>query len=69
MSQARSVEQLVTVDEPGLLLVGRVSDISQRDALPAQKKRLLHYAESKGMPYAYCEFDESAFHKSRREEF
>lgn len=51
-----------------IILIARVSDVEQRKALPAQKKRLVGYAEQKQLPYEYHEFDESA-HKDYREKF
>ncbi len=51
-----------------IILIARVSDIEQRKALPAQKRRLIGYAEQKQQPYEYHEFDESA-HKSERQKF
>ena len=51
-------------------LIARVSDENQKKALPAQKKRLLEYADKlhwiKNKDYKYVEFDESAFHDSRK---
>jgi len=51
-------------------LIARVSDENQKKALPAQKKRLLEYADKlhwlKNKDYQYVEFDESAFHDSRK---
>ncbi len=49
-----------------VILIARVSDIEQRKALPAQKLRLKNYAQSKGLPYEYHEFDESAYKDVRR---
>jgi site-specific DNA recombinase len=52
-----------------LILIARVSDEEQRQALPAQERRLLNYAEQhKDYPYEYHEFDESA-HKEERSKF
>jgi len=52
------------------LLVARVSDVDQRKALPAQKKRLLEYAARKdwreNVDFQYVEFDETAFKKNRK---
>jgi hypothetical protein len=48
---AYTIENLLKQGEPWLLLVGRVSDESQLAALPAQRKRLLEYGESKEHPY------------------
>lgn len=59
------IENLLKQGEPWLLLVGRVSDESQLAALPAQKKRLLEYGESKEHPYVYLEFNETAFKGER----
>lgn len=54
-------------------LIARVSDKNQRKALPAQKKRLIDYANSKnlveGKDYKYLEFDETAFKGDIRREF
>ncbi len=51
-------------------LVARVSDVEQRKALPAQKKKLLDYAELKGWvegkDFVYTEFDETAFKDDRK---
>ena len=56
--------------KPEVLLVARVSDVEQRKALPAQKKRLLEYAERKkwieNVNFRYVEFDETAFKKDRK---
>ncbi len=50
-------------------LIARVSDETQKKALPAQKKQLLDYANRQrwisGKDYKYIEFDESAYHDSR----
>lgn len=67
-SKKYKIEELITRDEPWLALVARVSDPQQIDALPAQEKRLLAYAEPKRMPYCYIPFDESAY-KGKRAEF
>lgn len=52
------------------LLVARVSDVQQRKALPAQKKRLYEYANKMGWQenrdFSYIEFDETAFKQNRR---
>ncbi|MEV0534732.1 recombinase family protein [Kitasatospora sp. NPDC050463] len=61
----RQVEDLVFTTEPWLLLVARVSDSMQIDALPAQKKRLLEYASRQARPFAYVEFDETAYKGAR----
>jgi site-specific DNA recombinase len=47
------------------ILIARVSDPDQRQALPAQKQRLLSYAERERLAYEYVEFDESAFKDTR----
>ena len=51
-------------------LVARVSDIEQRKALPAQKKRLFEYATkngwTEGKDFVYIEYDETAFKGDRR---
>lgn len=61
---------MTTSNKPSILLVARVSDVEQREALPAQKKRLTEYAEKKGWrehkDYKYIEFDETAFKKNRK---
>lgn len=62
------IEQLLTRTEPWLFAIARVSEESQVDALPAQKKRLVAYASLKELPFAYEEFDESAY-KTKRPEF
>jgi DNA invertase Pin-like site-specific DNA recombinase len=49
-----------------LILIARVSDVEQRKALPAQKLRLIKYAEEQRLPYEYHEFDESAYKDVRR---
>lgn len=49
-------------------LIARVSDPSQREALPAQKYKLNDYAERIMVDAEYHEFDESAF-KEDREKF
>jgi site-specific DNA recombinase len=54
--------------ETNIILIARVSDVEQRKALPAQKLRLIRYAEQKKLPYEYFEFDESA-HKEERHKF
>lgn len=48
-------------------LIARVSDESQRDALPAQELRLINYAKSKELDYEIFSFDESAFKEDRQE--
>ena len=52
-------------------LVARVSDISQRKALPAQRKKLLEYGEQQnwkeGKDYIYIEYDETAFKNNRKQ--
>lgn len=59
-----------TTEKLNVLLVGRVSDVQQRKALPAQEKRLLAYAEKMkwkiGRDFEYIEFDETAFGKDRK---
>lgn len=59
-----------TIKNPNILLVARVSDIEQRKALPAQKKRLYAYADTKkwqeNKDFKYIEFDETAFKKNRK---
>ena len=54
-------------------LIARVSDPSQKPALPAQKKRLEDYAKSLGWvedkDYKYIEFDETAYKNDCRKEF
>lgn len=51
-------------------LVARVSDPSQIQALPAQKKKLYDYAEKQdwveGKDFVYIEFDETAFKENRK---
>ena len=53
-----------------VFLVARVSDVEQRKALPAQKKRLYDYANKKdwkeGDVFKYIEFDETAFKENRK---
>ena len=49
-------------------LIARVSDPSQREALPAQKYKLKDYAERLKVDAEYHEFDESAY-KEDREKF
>ena len=55
--------------EPKALLVARVSDVEQRKALPAQKKRLYEYAKrcrwTERQDFRYVEFDETAFKENR----
>ena len=52
-----------------ILLIARVSDVEQRQALPAQCLRLEEYAQRLGVVNArYFEFDESAY-KSTRQKF
>jgi site-specific DNA recombinase len=55
---------------PNILLVARVSDVEQRKALPAQKKRLLEYAGKNhwkdNIDFQYIEFDETAFKENRK---
>ncbi len=54
--------------ETKLILIARVSDEEQRQALPAQKRRLVNYADENKLDYEYHEFDESA-HKEERQKF
>jgi site-specific DNA recombinase len=68
-SNAQPLDQLIAGAKPFMLLVARVSDESQRPALPGQRKRLVEYAEKIGGDYAYCEFDESAYMNKVRAEF
>jgi site-specific DNA recombinase len=49
------------------VLVARVSDVDQRQALPGQKQKLLAYANLKGYEFTYHEFDESAYKGDRKE--
>jgi len=53
-------------------LIARVSDVSQRKALPAQRKKLLEYAKIKkwreNIDFKYIEYDETAF-KGERKKF
>ena len=50
-----------------IVLIARVSDVDQRQALPAQKLRLESYARQfNGIPIEYHEFDESAYKDSRQ---
>lgn len=51
-----------------IVLIARVSNEEQRQALPAQKLRLERYADEKKLPYEYHEFDESA-HEDERVKF
>lgn len=58
-------------ENPTTLLVAKVSDVSQREALPAQKKRLYEYAKDKkhwkeNIDFEYIEFDETAFKENRK---
>lgn len=50
-------------------LVARVSDVKQRKALPAQRKKLFDYADKKewveNRDYIYIEFDETAYKADR----
>jgi len=48
------------------ILIARVSDKEQRKALPAQKLRLVAYANEKAMKYDYRQFDESAYKDDRK---
>jgi site-specific DNA recombinase len=51
-------------------LIARVSDVEQKKALPAQRQKLLDYAEKLGWEdkkdYSYEEFDESAYKDNRK---
>ena len=51
-------------------LVARVSDVSQRKALPAQRKKLLEYAKNKkwieDRDFKYIEYDETAYKGDRK---
>ncbi len=47
------------------LLIARVSDPEQKKALPAQKQKLLDYAEREQLDYEYIEFDETAYKDTR----
>ena len=47
-------------------LIARVSDKEQRKALPAQKLKLVKYAEEQDFDYELIEFDESAYKADRR---
>ena len=50
-----------------IILIARVSDVDQRQALPAQKLRLQNYAQKFEInPIKYFEFDESAYKSSRQ---
>ena len=50
-----------------MVLIARVSDVEQRQALPAQKLRLQNYAcQFEGISTEYHEFDESAYKDSRQ---
>ena len=50
-----------------IVLIARVSDVEQRQALPAQKLRLQNYARQFGVnKIQYFEFDESAYKDSRQ---
>jgi site-specific DNA recombinase len=57
-------------NQPTTLLVARVSDVEQRKALPAQKKKLYAYADIKkwkeDVDFKYIEFDETAFKQNRK---
>ena len=65
-NELQNIEELLDSDRPWLLGVGRVSDSSQIEALPAQRKRVLKYASEKGLPFTYVEFDESAYKGTRQ---
>ncbi|MBI2797724.1 recombinase family protein [Candidatus Saccharibacteria bacterium] len=47
-------------------LIARVSDKEQRKALPAQKLKLVKYAEEQDFDYELIKFDESAYKSDRR---
>lgn len=64
----KPLSELINSKETFLLGIARVSDISQVEALPAQKKRIIAYAENVGIPYHYVQFNESAY-KGPRQEF
>ena len=50
-----------------IILIARVSDVEQRQALPAQMLRLQNYVcQFEGIPTQYYEFDESAYRDSRQ---
>ena len=50
-----------------VVLIARVSDVEQRQALPAQKLRMQNYAqEFETSRTQYFEFDESAYKDSRQ---
>ena len=50
-----------------IVLIARVSDVEQRQALPAQRLRLQDYAQKFEMAsVSYFEFDESAYKDSRK---
>lgn len=57
-------------NQPRTLLVARVSDIEQRKALPAQKKKLYAYATQQNwqenVDFKYIEFDETAYKQNRK---
>lgn len=57
-------------NQPTTLLVARVSDVEQRKALPAQKKKLFAYADQKSwkedVDFKYIEFDETAYKQNRK---
>lgn len=61
---------MTTKKTPTTLLVARVSDVEQRKALPAQKKRLYEYAAKNkwqdNKDFQYIEFDETAFKQNRK---
>lgn len=66
---ALPLEDLINQVEQFVLLASRVSDESQRPALPAQRKRQIEYARKLGLPFAYLEFDESAYMGKAHKEF
>ncbi len=67
--KAEKVERLAESGDSFILAVARVSDASQRPALPAQRKRLVEYVEKRPERYAYAEFDESAYYGKARKTF
>lgn len=48
-----------------MILIARVSNTDQLDALPAQERRLVDYAKINNAEYEYHQFDESAFKDGR----
>lgn len=49
-----------------LVLIARVSTRDQRIALPGQERRLRRYAQEKGLPFEFHQFDESAYKPGRK---